>query len=177
MKIANAPTFFTKAERAATQATSTPTCNEDERSSGVSQRTMTSTAPDRAIAALMTSAPAISGTIGRDDGAEHRSKERQQRDEVVTQPVPQEQEDHAAQDGKRDDLVATHCAVLGFRSVAAARRVITPTRRPPSSSTGICSMRCSAMRSATSSAVSSSVQVKSVEDMTCDTVVAVGSRP
>ena len=64
MKIANAPTFLTKAERAATQATSTPTCKEDERNSGVSQRTRTSTAPDRAIAALTISAPAISGTTG-----------------------------------------------------------------------------------------------------------------
>ena len=64
MKIANAPTFLTNAERAATQATSTPTCNEDDRNNGVSQRTMTSTAPDRAIAALTISAPAISGTTG-----------------------------------------------------------------------------------------------------------------
>ena len=107
--------------------------------------------------------------IGRDDPAEHRSEQRQQCDEVVTQPVPQEQDDHAAQDGKGDDLVATHCAVLEASSVSAARRVIIPTRRPPASSTGICSMRCSAMRSATLSAVSSSVQVKSEEDITCDT--------
>ncbi len=64
MKIANAPTFFTNAERAATQAASTPTCREDDRKSGVSQRTRNSTAPDRAIAALTTSAPAISGTTG-----------------------------------------------------------------------------------------------------------------
>ena len=64
IKIASAPTFFTKAERAVTQATRTPTCREDDRNSGVSQRTMTSTAPDRAIAALTISAPAISGTTG-----------------------------------------------------------------------------------------------------------------
>ena len=51
--------------------------------------------------------------IGRDDAAEHRGEQRQQCDEVVAQPVPQEQDDHAAQDGKREDLVATHCAVLG----------------------------------------------------------------
>src|SRR5271165_5708836 len=64
IKIASAPTFLTKAERPATQAVSTPTCREADRNSGVSQRTKTSTAPDRAIAALRTSAPAISGTTG-----------------------------------------------------------------------------------------------------------------
>ena len=64
IKIASAPTFFTKAERAVTQATRTPTCREDDRNSGVNQRTRTSTAPDRAIAALTISAPPISGTTG-----------------------------------------------------------------------------------------------------------------
>src|SRR5437763_15140809 len=64
IKIASAPTFFTKAERPATQAASTPTCKEGDRNRGVSQRTRTSTAPDRPIAALTTRAPAISGTTG-----------------------------------------------------------------------------------------------------------------
>src|SRR5438270_346619 len=113
----------------------------------------------------------------RHRAAEQSGKQRQQCDEVVTQPVRQEQEDHAAQDGKRDDLVAAHGAVIGARSVSAACRVINPTRRPPASRTGICSIRCSAIRSATSSAVSSSVHVKSEEDITCDTGVAVGWRP
>src|SRR5438874_12469428 len=64
IKIASAPTFFTKAEREATQATSTPTCKEEERNNGVSQRTRISTAPEREIAALTISAPPISGTTG-----------------------------------------------------------------------------------------------------------------
>jgi hypothetical protein len=64
MKIASAPTFFTKADKPATQAARTPTCNDGERNRGVSQRTKASTAPDRAIAALRISAPAISGRTG-----------------------------------------------------------------------------------------------------------------
>ena len=38
MKIANAPTFLTNAERAATQATSTPTCNEEDTAESVAER-------------------------------------------------------------------------------------------------------------------------------------------
>ena len=177
MKIASAPTFFTNAERAATQAASTPTCSEDERNSGVSQRTMTSTAPDRAIAALRISAPgdqrhdgvriAGEGMIGRHDAAEDGSKQRQQGDEVVAQPVPQEQDDHAAQDGEGYDLVATHCGWSVGDDVSAASRVITPTRRSSEPSTGICSMRCSVMRCATAAAVSCSPQVNREEDITC----------
>ena len=118
MKIASAPIFLTKAESSTTQPTSTPTWRSRDPTAGRSQRTNDL---DRARLADRGRDDQRRGDqrqhrvgkagerlVRRDDARRDRGHQRQQRDDVEAQPLPQEQGDHHDENDDRQDLRAAH---------------------------------------------------------------------
>ena len=75
-------------------------------------------------------AEAGEGLVGRNDAREHGGEQRQQGDDVVAQPVPQEQHQHGGKDGEDENLRGCHGWVMVSATVCE-RAVPAPCSGPP----------------------------------------------
>ena len=124
--MASAPMFLMKAENTVTAVTSRIICARGERTCGEAKRIATSTAPERAMAALtrralatmmtMSSLKPLNASFGRHDAGNDRGNERQRRDEVVAQAPPDEEAHHGAENAEGEALLEGHDDRIGRRA-------------------------------------------------------------
>ena len=136
MNTPSAPTFLTKADMKLTAAVSAAICSVVELSTRSRRRIALSITPETATARLITSTDAMmmmTGTgetlerlLRRHDAGENGRRQGKRRDQVVAQPVGDEQDEHPGNDGQGFDLGqgqaaefltgSVRCGVATFRA-------------------------------------------------------------
>ncbi len=116
--------FLTKADRIVTAATSSTICPCTEVRCGATFVRAASITPERATAALTTSAGhddddvvAEAGkglAVGHDSG-EHRGQQGENRHQIVAQPAPEEENHGRGKDGEGKGLIESHRTTIGQR--------------------------------------------------------------